>query len=570
MGSNARDFNSGLNRIRQRLICPPQDLDITSLENCPTLPMKMNSFLNADRNCSNLSRLHLNEDPCGSESVVSFDSISTKSEVILKNQQGETSAMQADPDCEKSHALSVGDPACASMRRGSCPSLIEGHNSFVDNELTPQPPRRGVSMSNIDLQEKCINTSEPTKLTVAERRERLKISLSRLSQSVASVAESVVSANKPEKQAEPEISDILSPVSSISLVERNTPSPSPPSASLRVVKPPPGPSSGHINDLGNKPPTTPAQFVPSTAGKQLMTIYGNDKPQEPMWTMFVNKSKNPSEFADSAAKMPSVVFCLRGLIRFGNGDYGAARTDGLPHLINILLKRHTISETSASLEAAECSAAVLSMLVINPVSRQMNTLQHRVRFESVMTTQNGFLFQQMIGFLAISLPKYIQIERAKDANLPLMTRATCSVLDIVFVYSTHPALRNSWLQNAPATFRQTVALTITGLGDVIPSVQNRCMCILDALFDFMDADTQTCKQIAQTLKAVVSHAPTPQIANDTIQVMRRWGQPTLQVGGTARKRNSSIGRFLRSLGGKRPETQTVSIKSTIFTEYNHS
>jgi hypothetical protein len=506
----------------------------------------------------------------------------TRSEVVLANVSPISSNHVSESVTERSEILATGISHRLSVRRESCPSVVSAspHEQIVVPALSP--PRRVVSMSRIDLHDKALSSNESCRLTVAERRERLKMSLSRLSNSVASVAESLNNAKKDAsvKYHEPELSDILSSVSSIEKAPEEVPSPPPASlklgantSTLRVMQKPPSPSSGSLTQLGSgrppqPPPRNPStlQFAPSEIGKQLMAIYSTDKPQEPMWTTFVLRAKGPIEFADCASRMPAVVFCLRGLIRFGNGEYGSSRTDALPHLLNILMRRHPLAETGASLESAECSAAVLAMLAINPVSRQMSVLQHRPKFESVLTAQNGFLLQQLIGFLNMPFPRYLEAETQKDPNAPLTTRAVSNVLDIVWIYSATPILRSSWFADAPSNYKQSVLLTLTNLGERLPSVLNKTVSILDTLLDHMDADPPTCKQIANTIKSSVPRTPSPQIATETMQTLRRWGQPS-SLRRTSSK--STFRNFLRTLGGSRNRTpsQTVSIKSTIYAEF---
>ena len=559
----------GLRRVSVNL---GEDANFTSLEDSPSEFQQVNTIGDARKNLSDLSRLHNSDDRYGSESVVSFDSISTKSEVAFRSDQ--PAPVVARPCYEKGDSVSVGSPASrTSCRRGSCPSILEGPKDTFRLEMQVDGTRRrGLSMSHVDGQEKVVTLNESGKLSAAERRERLKLSLSRLSHSVASVAESLASSKKLKKETvESEISDILSPESSIPgsptsiLLEKKH------TSTIHVSRPPPGPSAGNINDLGTgKLPTMYPQFIPSGIGRLLMAIYGTDKPQEPMWTTFVAKAKGPLEFADAASRMPSVVFCLRGLIRFGNGEYGASRTDCLPHLINILLRRHPISETPSLLEAVECSAAILAMLCVNPVTRQMNTIEHRKKFESVMTTQNGFLFQQFATFLTACLPRCMQTE----SDTSLITRAASSVLDVVYVYSLSPLLRNSWLPSAPIGFKQTFLVTLSTIGEKLPSLLHRCVLILDVLLDHMDVDGATCRRIGQCMRGSVSRAPSPQVATEAAQLIRRWGQQTQPnlSSNESRKRQSSIGSFFRSLGGKRDQQSagTLSIKPTIYAEYSHT
>ena len=535
---------------------------------------KLDPALAARKNLSDLSRLHNSDDRYGSESVVSFDSISTKSEVAFHQDQL--------PCDDRREAFSVGSPASrVSTRRGSCPSIVTGPKTVVVGDgSTLNPPRRVLSMSHVDIEEKPVVSlmRDSCKLSSAERRERLKLSLSRLSNSVASVVDSIASSRKEEKVVrefpqDSEISDILSPVSSIPQRDETIIGLPEPAGShnqkaqkstIQVMRPPPGPSAGFVSDLGSyKAPTTVPQFSPSPIGKHLMTIYGGDKPQEPMWTIFVLKSKSPLEFADSASRMPSIVFCLRGLIRFGNGDYGASRTDCLPHLINILLRRHPIADTPSLVEAVECCSAILAMLCVNPVSRQMSQLEPRKKFEPVMATQNGFLFQQLVTFLTACLPRYLEADR------DLSIRAASSVLDIVFLYAMSPLLRSSWLTHAPPQFTQSLLQTLSDLGDKIPPLLSRCISILDVLLDHASLDGNACRQIAHCIRTAVSRAPSSQVAAEAGQLIRRWGQQTLPTSG-ARKRSGSISNFFRSLGGHRASAGHASIKSTIYAEYNHT
>ena len=504
------------------------------LEDSPRDFINPGRTLTARSTVCDISRLHNNEDVCGSETVVSFDSMSTKSE-----------AAYVPVPLEEAQV----------SRRGSCPSIVSGTVSRLSSH-PPSPVRRVLSVGQLDDH----NTS---RLTAIERRERIKQSLSRISQSVASAAKSlstsrheptapVVPPNEPETEI---LSDILSPVSKVNETH------------LEEI-PPQTFGTLRIHPLSlplGKPPLAPStslnpgsRFIPSESGKSLMQIYDKDAPQERMWSGLLEKSKCLTDYADAAGKMPSMIYCLRGLVRFGTGDYGCTRTDVLTLLVNILTRRHAISDSTCFLEAVDCSAALISMLAINPVSRQTDftLLEPRSKFLPILTSQNGFLLQQTVLVLSMHVPRYVSMESQKDTCLPLMTRTISTLLEVVFIYTSCPTLCDSWIHAAPVMFKQTLVQTLAGIANRLTSLLFRCVLILDILLDHLTLDSGTCRLIAQQLKTAI----TRNACNQTAQVISRWGA---SVG--RKSRSGSISNFFKSMS-KPPKQST---KTSIYTEYTH-
>ena len=569
-------------------LCPPFKREVwesVSLEDNPRDTTRVNrATIGRKSTISDLSHLHINDDPLGSESVVSFDSMSTKSETAYLRRN------VTDLSDSTAHARGVSDSPTIVSRRGSCPSVVSGRSAVLE---PLEPVRRVLSMSHM-------STSQ---LTTTERRERIKTSLSRLSQSVVSIAKSISKSNESNREnapvnsiAEPpvnksEISDLLSPLSPISKVNESHISVAPfsdppvsekpitrespqvfgtlrihPGGSAATGRPPLGPSSSHIELRPCQSATMKQPFVPSELGKTLLAIYSTNGSQDAMWETFIETSKSPISFADTASRMPSIVFCLRGLIRFGHGESGSGRPEAMMQLLHILLRRHPICDTNSFLEAVECSAAVVSMLCINPLSRQSDfaRLEPRSKFESVLVAQNGYLFQQIVTVLSVNLPKYVAVESQKDPAIPFMTRTINSLLEVVYVYTSHATLRSCWLEIAPAPFKQSLVLSLAALAQRFPALITRCLAILDAILDFIQLEQAMCRQIAQYLHSAITRSPSPILVTEATQLINKWGGTSQG----SRRRSGSFGSFFRSISGKMKNAST-STKSTVYTEYNN-
>ena len=372
--------------------------------------------------------------------------------------------------------------------------------------------------------------------------------------------------------------DLLSPVSSIgklhedddcrenqppalnamSTLRIHPPRPPIPSAVFAPVNRTNGPATGYISALGK---TASSVFSPSGVGRDLMSIFNSKATQPAMWDAFVARAKSPIEFADTSMKMPAVVFTLRGLIRFGDGDYGSTRTDALPIFVHIMTHRHPVCETSAAMEAAECAASIFSVLAVNPVSRRgsFQGLKLRARFESILTAQNGIVLQQLTTILGQQVPKWIITERAKDPALPLVNRAVGSLLEVVLLYANTPKLRSVWTESAPDQFTQSVPILIASLADQLPNLLPKCVVVLDDLLDHIPMHRETGRRTAQLLHSAVGKVQSPVIVAEAQAVINKW---SLHSDGSKR-RTRSISTFF-GLSKSKPSIS----KSTVYGEYN--
>jgi hypothetical protein len=474
---------------------------------------------------------HFDDDVCclHSEGIQSLDSLSGRSEVAL--------------------------------RRASCPPIFESsvsHLVVTKQRLTVTSCDPVIHVSEATL---------PSQISrIEERKERIKQSLSRLSASIASSHE----ASFHEKSSKVEEEDLLSQVSSIShhFDEENV-QPTNVSAASPVVtgtlriqgKPPiapPQPESGYISNLG----TSSAVFTPTPLGRELMDIFSSSSPQETIWKTLIEKSKSPIEYADIARKMPSIVFCLRGIIRHGDGDFGSTRPEVIPLLFHVVSNRHPVCETSAGLEASECAATILSLLAVSPVSRHSNRpldLQVRPRCEPFLVAQNGIIFQQVVVVLSQQIPKWTSKER--DPILPVTNRAVNALLDIVIIYSNSEKLRLIWIRNAPPLFKHNLSILIASIPERLPLTLPKCLTVLDLLLEHLVIDRETSRRTAQLLHGAVHKVArqSPQLANDAMQLISKW---SVQMMGP-KKRSKSISNLFGLVKSK----PTLSVKSTVFNEY---
>ena len=573
------------------------------LVDCPKEPFASKRAGTAST-VSNVSQLYSDRNK-KSEAVRSLDSVGGRSEVSFS-------------------------PSTTSLeRRASCPSAIL---SLARDDLLPVHRKLLTMNSAQHIQDDHINVS--VRSETEARKERIKQSLSRLSASIASrcgsdagsessltssgVSQVLQTTTKSRRNSviipatvredlpvsptktqhvkpagAPDESDLLSPVSSISVREEireeenvapsnqtgtgfstlrinGAPRATPPATAgfAHTGKPPIGPrpatvhETGHISQLGGK---APQAFVPTPLGRELMAIFSSGTPQKVLWDTFLLKARSQIEFTDSAMKMPALVFALRGLIRHGDGEYGATRTDTIPVLFHIMTFRHSVCETSAGLEAIECSAAVLAHIAVSPVSRHSTRptdLQPRERFEPVLFAQNGILFQQVIVVLSQQVTRWIALETPRDPPLTFTNRAVSSLLDLVVLYAS-PKVRTLWLASAPGAFKQSVALLVASLADRLPPQILKCVVILDSLLDHLSVDKDTTRRTAQMLHGAVkkvsqtSHA----IAAEASEMINRWA--TVGTSSLSRKRSMS----LSNLFGLSKSKPSVSVKSSVYNEY---
>lgn len=585
------------------------------LEDSPQDPGKHNPSLATRSTVSNVSHLHENYASTKSESVHSFESVSCKSESSYRRKP--PSVLNVVEDKEESVSRQV------PVRRTSCPSVITTNVLVFSHESANLvPPRRVLSLSSGDQ----IREQEVSRMTSQLRRERIKSSLSKLSATIASASRSIALSRGPAVlEASVEVSRMTQPDKSCAVVPDSPPetprasragghrrdsgcvifdeellapadishqsssslpsdllSPnSPIKGTLRIHPPQPpvatpvfpplapsraltgGPSSGNINTLHQQ---TFSQFIPSLIGKELMGVFHANGSQETMWGSFLEKAKSPLEYADSVQKMPSVLYCLRGLIRFGNGDHGVSKPDILPLLFHIMTGRHAVCETSAFVEAAECAACVLSMLAINPVSRQgmiFSDLSSRPRFEPLMTTQNAVLFQQIFAVLSQHIARWISVEGSRDPSLKLTSRGVSALLEILYVYCVNKKLIASWMGPAPDSFKRSIPNLIISLAQRLPSTVAKCMHILDAVLDQVPCDSATCRQIAHGIHNILRLASSPE-AGEARSVLSRW------AGGMHRKHRGISALFKTWTSGNKSSTTQISAsnKNTVYIEYS--
>jgi hypothetical protein len=285
-------------------------------------------------------------------------------------------------------------------------------------------------------------------------------------------------------------------------------------------------------------------FTPSVIGKRLAQVYNNSVRQDDitaqrqMIDMFIETAKSSSsDYADEHQRMPAIVFCLRGLIRFGNGEICAKyRTEyTVPYLIAIITGRHAVTETNAFIEAVECSATILSFWSIHPLKSQ-NQINVRPSFQSTLAASNCLILQQLVGALIEQFPKWLSTESQRNPQLPLVTRAIGSILDIMFLYVSLP-LRDSWLSVAPVQFKELVPRLVSSIADRLPSLIGRCVDILDIILDHVNPDCA--KNIGPTLRSALSKSHTPSVAT----TLNKWSSDSRRhksLFGTLFKRSSSV------------------------------
>ena len=294
-------------------------------------------------------------------------------------------------------------------------------------------------------------------------------------------------------------------------------------------------------------------FRPSLAGEGLMNVFSHAnapgvQTQQRMWDTFLKKSKLVNEFADVSNRMPSVVFALRGLIRFGDGDYGSTRTDCLGPFIQILTGRHPVCETPGGMEAIESCCAVLALLAVHPLSRQNPPIRIRPKFEQILFAQNCIMLQQIFGILSQQVSKWIQFEAVRNPDLLLTNAAVGALLDIVFLHCVPGTkLRSAWCTSM--TGRQTIPRLITMIGEKLPLQIAKCVAVLDGILD--ETPGHDSRETAQSLHIAISRAQktNPPVASLALEGIKKW--------------SPSSSTLFSTLFG----TNKRSAKSSIYTEY---
>ena len=340
--------------------------------------------------------------------------------------------------------------------------------------------------------------------------------------------------------------DLLSPVSPIR-----------PMGTLRIHPnqlPVPSKDTAKFSGWFQETPKQSSAFRPSPVGAQLMQVFSHSNPpgpatQQRMWDAFLQKAKVTCiEFADVQDRMPTVVFALRGLLRFADGDYGTTRTDCLAPFIQILTGRHLVCETPACMEAVESVCALLHLLVMHPLGRKI-----RPKFESVLLAQNCIVLQQIFGILAQQVTKWIDIEHARIPTIPLTNSAVGALLDIVFIHCEHAKLRNAW------TVHPSLPKLITNVGEKLPLQIAKCVEILDLLLDAVPpGDHQiVSRQTAQSLHAAIGQVRSSPAAGQALKAIENWA--------TIKGKPSGLSTmFSKTLFGS---SKKISLKSAIYAEY---
>jgi hypothetical protein len=437
-----------------------------SLHPPPQIPSSSDISRFEDQQCS------------GSESVESLDSFfdSRSERTFGRKSDAMQSCLEEIPENQEiPFEAGSENVSLYGSRRASCP--------IIPVPVPSPPPARRRSLSIQSAHIFSTQQDDDSHVSrVESRKEKIRMSLSRIS------ARSSRSQATPPQETHPvspssipeKMSEIMSPVSSIkreSVITDNNYG-----GTLRISDP-------HV--MRGVPETCPSAgqpvFVPSPEGRELMIVFSSSNDQKNIWDTFCAKAKlTQIEYADAQSKMSTVVFALRGLIRFGDGEYGSTRTDALPLLLHILAGRHIVSDTSAMVESAEHSASLLSMLAVHPVSRhsaRFIDLKPRTSFTAHLTAQSCLILQQIMTVLVQQLPRWIAHESTRTTCIPVSCRTVTSLLEIVFLYSSVPSIRSAWTTSSPAEFQQSIPRIIASIGQRIPALLPRCIDLLDAVLD---------------------------------------------------------------------------------------
>ncbi len=454
------------------------------------------------------SLLEDNRESTKSESVQSLaSSASSRSEISYNGRQ----------------SLHITALPMTPVRRSSCPDVLSIQRSSLssfDNFREPiavshKPTLSLLRTSHVFSQplapaNSLVSVSASHSLESEKMKKRIKQSLSRISETAKSrtSAASRISRRRdsgatvnfddsersPQSECSEDIRDLLSPISKRSNREQEN------LGTLRI--------SGGVRQQSQ--PSSP--FVPSEKGKELMTTFNHSinphdqDAQNRMWDAFIRCARNPIEYADVRDKMPTVVYCLRGLFM-------------------LLLGRHYIREEKCYLEAVDCCCSILGALAIDPLSRNSPTnIRPRQSFEKALIGQNCSILQQLVGALVQQLPRWISLESQQDPKLTLATRALQSILDILYIYVFR--LREHWFGAAPQQFKDLLPRLMASIADKFPCHTERIVSILDVILDH--ANPTHCKQVGSILKSAIQKSAPSESLSGTLN---RWsavppGPPT--------------------------------------------
>jgi len=474
------------------------------------------------------SLLEDNRESTKSESIQSFtSSVSSRSEISHNVRQ----------------SMHITSLPMTPVRRSSCPDVVSIQRSSIssfDNFREPittshKPALSVLRTSHVFSQPVVPNNSiasvSSTHSIESEKmKRRIKQSLSRISESAISRKSSSRHSRRrdsgatvnfdqsdPVSECSEDIQEILSPISKRSENDQEN------LGTLRI--------SG-AGGKGLRQPPTSSPFVPSERGRELMAVFNHSvnphdqQAQNKMWDSFIRCARNPIEYADVCDKMPTLVYCLRGLIRFADPEFASRhRPDVLPYLFMLILGRHCIAEEKSFIEAVECCCGILGSLAVDPLSRtSQNNIRPRQSFEKSLLSQNCGILQQLVGALAQQLPRWITTESLQDSKLPLITRALQSILDILFIYVYR--LREHWFSAAPQQFKDLLPRLMASVADKFPCHTERIVSILDVILDH--ANPNNCKQVGHILKSAIQKSSPSDSLTGTLN---RWsavppGPPT--------------------------------------------
>ena len=338
------------------------------------------------------------------------------------------------------------------------------------------------------------------------------------------------------------IQDLLSPISHHSNYEQENNL-----GTLRISANGMKPRATPIVEPSNRP--SPSPFVPSDKGKELMNIFNHSvKPQDMtsqnlMWDTFIRCARGPVEFADIRDRMPTVVYCLRGLIRFADPEFASQnRTDVLPYIFALLLGRHSVTSENVSIEAVDCCCTILTTLAIDPLSKTSpNNIRPRQSFQKALLNQNCMILQQLVGALVHQLPRWVSAETLYDPQLTVTSRIIASILDLLFLYIFR--LREHWFTAAPQQFKDLLPRLMASIADKFPTHTERIVGILDVILDH--ANPTNCRQVGHILKSAITKSNPTESVNGTLNRWATVGGPGHQPTTEPRQLSNLFG-LLRS------------------------
>ena len=496
--------------------------------------------LPSDKKLVSPSKSHLRSSV---QSLLEDNRESTKSESIQSFTSSVSSRSESSRDLRPSIKISAAP--MTPVRRSSCPDVLSIQRSSIsslENFREPiivshKPTLSVLRTSHVFSQpltpvNSLVSVSSSHSLESEKMKKRIKQSLSRISESAKSRhSESRVSrrrdsgatvnfdnsADLPSECSE-DIVDILSPISKRSESHREN------LGTLRIS------GVGDVATAQQSQQSSP--FVPSEKGKELMTVFNHSvnphdqQAQNLMWDSFLRCVRSPIEYADVRDKMPTVVYCLRGVIRFADPEFASRhRIDVIAYIFMLLLGRHCLTEEKCFLEAVECCCSILGALAIDPLSRNSaNNLRPRQSFEKALLGQNCAILQQLVGALVQQLPRWISLESKQEPKLLLVTRALQSILDILFIYVFR--LREHWFSAAPQQFKDLLPRLMASIAEKFPCHTERIVSILDVILDH--ANPNNCKQVGNLLKSAIQKSVPSESLSSTLN---RWsavppGPPT--------------------------------------------